>query len=32
MELDEKDVQALIQASGVAMPQSKRAAPTQNMP
>lgn len=31
MELDEKDVQALIQASGVAMPQSKRAAPTQNM-
>jgi 23S rRNA pseudouridine2605 synthase len=31
MELDEKDVQALIQASGVAMPQSKRATPTQNM-
>lgn len=31
MELDEKDVQALIQASGVTMPQSKRAAPTQNM-
>lgn len=31
MELDEKDVQALIQASGVAMPQSKRTAPTQNM-
>lgn len=31
MELDEKDVQALIQASGVAMPKPKRAAPTQNV-
>lgn len=30
MELDEKDVQALIQASGVAMPKPKRAAPVQN--
>ena len=31
MELDEVDVQALVKASGVALPKPKRAAPTQNV-